>query len=242
MNEPDLSSPKTWDFFDKVYCISIDERRDRREQAKKQFTDVGLLERVEFVIVTKHPDNQEKGIFQSHMLCLKKGLAEGARNILIFEDDVFFQSFHPRVLHDAYSFLHNSTDWNALFLGCITGGSKKTANKSLVKIDYRCLAHSYALNQPFAERIARDEWSGIPFDDLLRRHNTDFYAIYPMCAFQGRFRTDNQTVVIDRMRRFFGGLLFIQKVNEFYQNHKAPLIAIHLTVLVGLGALILRLW
>jgi GR25 family glycosyltransferase involved in LPS biosynthesis len=176
------------------------------------------------------------------MLCLKKGLAEGARNILIFEDDIFFQNFDARILHDAYSCLDNSPHWNALFLGCITRSSIKTKQKALVKIKYRCLAHGYALNRPFAEHFVQEKWNGIPFDNLLQRYNTDFYAIYPMCAFQGRSGTDNQTVAIDMMRRFFGGLPFLQKANEFYQNHKVPLIAVHMAALLMLAALALKLW
>lgn len=234
--------PDSWAFFDKVYCISVDCRSDRREQAKKQFADTGLLERVEFVIVGKHPENREKGIVQSHMHCLKKGLKAGARRILIFEDDVFFQGVDAKALHEACAFLHNRTKWNGFFLGCITSGSSKTEQKSLVKIKYRCLSHAYALNRPFAERLVREYWSGIPFDGLLRRHNTDFYALYPMCAFQGLCGTDNQTVIIDRLRRLFGGLPFIQKANEFYQNHKALLIIAHLAILIMLGAVALKLW
>ena len=242
MNQPDETRPGSWAFFDKIYCISIDSRSDRREQAKKQFADIGLLNRVEFVIVTRHPENREKGIFQSHMHCLEQGLKEGAGNILVFEDDVFFQGFDAPALCEACIFLNGSTNWKALFLGCITGGSRKTETKSLVKINYRCLAHGYALNRPFAKRIVREEWRGIPFDDLLRRHSTDFYALYPMCAFQGLSGSDNQTVVIDWMRIFFGGLPFIQKTNEFYQNHKAPCIIVHLAIFLGLGALVLKLW
>ncbi len=243
MNPPENNIiPDCWAFFDRIYCISIDQRRDRREQVKKQFTGVGLQNRVEFVIVTRHPENREKGIFQSHMRCLKKGLAEGADNILIFEDDVFFQNFNAEVLRKACSSLGNPFPWNAFFLGCITGGSRSTDQKALVKIRYRCLSHAYALKRPFAERIARENWNNIPFDTLLRRHNTEFYAVYPMCAFQGRSRTDNQTAAIDLVRRLCGGLPFIQRANEFYQNHKGLLSVIHLALLFILGGLLLYLW
>lgn len=242
MNRPDVQQPDGWSFFDRIYCISIDEREDRREKAQAQFTTVGLLDRVEFVIVAKHPENRTQGIFESHMHCLRKGLKAGADHILIFEDDVFFQKFDERLLHEACAALENSTNWDALFLGCITGGSKKTEHKTLVRVQYRCLAHAYAVNRPFAQRIVRKEWKGIPFDELLRRQQQEFYALYPMCAFQGRDGTDNQTVVIDRIRRFFGGLPFIQKANELYQNHKILLLALNLALLLGLGALICRVW
>lgn len=235
---------ETWGFFDKIYCISVDDRNDRRTQAQKHFADVGLLARVEFVIVAKHRENPEKGIFESHMLCLKKGLAAGAQHILVFEDDVFFKNFDPRSLGEACSALQSIGNWHALFLGCITTGSRKAGARSLVKIRYRCLAHAYALNASFAGRIVAEEWNGLPFDNLLRRYNDNagFFALSPMPAFQGRSRSDNQTVIIDRLRRFFGGLPFIQRVNELYQNHKAFFLVAHLTVLVLLGALVCKLW
>jgi len=232
----------TWDFFDKVYCISIAGRNDRRELAAKQFADSHLRERVEFVIVDKHPSNPEQGIFASHQLCLKRGLAAGAQRILVFEDDVFFRNIDFPALADACAEIARIGNWDGLFLGCLTSGSCKTGTKSLVRIKYRCLAHAYALNKSFAERIVREKWRSIPYDTLLRQQSADFFAVYPMCAFQGLAGTDNQTVKIDRLRRIFGGLPFIQRMNEWYQNHKVQVMAAHLLVLLGLVALARRLW
>lgn len=241
MNQPETSQPDCWAFFDKIYCITLETRPDRTEKARKQFENVGLLQRVEFVVVAKHPHNQEEGIFQSHMHCLKKGLKEKAGNILIFEDDVFFRGLNKQNLQEVCSYLDSGTKWNAFFLGCITDGSKKMEEKHLAKITYRCLAHAYALNQPFAKHFVQKKWRGIPFDELLRRHSMDFYALHPMCAFQGLSGTDNQTVVIDRIRRMLGGLPFIQKANELYQNRKAVLLST-MGVMLMLALLTFRLW
>jgi len=38
-----------WEFFDRVYCISLVNRTDRRAEAQKQFEKVGLQDKVEFV-------------------------------------------------------------------------------------------------------------------------------------------------------------------------------------------------
>lgn len=236
----DLAS--AWVFFDKVYCISIAARNDRREQARKQFTDSRLLERVEFVIVDKHPSNPEQGIFASHLLCLNRGLAAGAQRILVFEDDVFFRNIDFPALGDACAELARIGNWDGLFLGCLTSGSRKTGTKSLVRIKYRCLAHAYALNKGFAERIVREKWRSIPYDTLLRKHSADFFAVYPMCAFQGLAATDNQTVRIDRLRRLCGGLPFIQRMNEWYRNHTVQVVAVHLLALLGFAALACTLW
>ena len=242
MNQPLAEQSDSWTFFDKIYCISLATRPDRRELARQQFAQVGLLDRVEFIIVAKHPENPEKGIFESHMRCLHQGLAASARNILIFEDDVHFRRLDPHLLHQVCKRMELVPDWNALFLGCITDGSRKTGQKNLVKIIYRCLAHAYALNRSFAEKIVQERWNDIPFDELLRRQNREFYALYPMCAFQGPAGSDNRTVVIDRVRRICGGLPFIQKANEFYQNHKVLLRLVTLISLLALVGLIAKEW
>lgn len=229
-----------WAFFDRIYCISLREREDRRAAVQKEFTAVGLPDRVEFVLVEKHPLSPERGIFESHLICLRKGLKENAATILIFEDDVFFQRFDPRTLHEACIALKKNADWQALFLGCITGGSRRTDNRHLARIQYRCLSHAYAVHQSFAEQLVQEEWRGIPYDMLLQqynraRHREHFYALYPLCSFQGLEGTDNQTPRIDQARRLFGGLPFIQKMNELYQNHKVPLLLSHAVTLLLLA-------
>lgn len=242
VKQPVKCGKDTWSFFDKIYCISIDDRRDRRQQARKQFAAVGLLERVEFVIVVRHPENRELGIFESHLTCLSRGLSAGAGNILVFEDDICFKGHDHRLLVEAYLALARIPNWNGLFLGAITEGSRKTGSRFLVKVKYRCLSHAYALNRSFAQQIVREEWSGLPYDGLLRRLCNDYYAVCPMCAFQGDLSSDNQTPAIDRLRRLFGGLYFIQKANELYQNHKPLLISVHLLFLSLFAVLLLRLW
>ena len=241
VNKPQVNPPDSWAFFDKIYCISLLNRADRREQARQQFAKVGLLARVEFVVMAKHPDNPEHGIFISHMHCLQKGLDAGAENILVFEDDVVFQRYTPGLIPAVTHALQLLADWNALFLGGITSGSQKTGHKNLVRVTYRCLAHAYALNRLFAQEIAQLTWSDIPFDEVLRRHNRDFYAVYPMCAFQGPASSDNKTVAIDRIRRICGGLLFIQTINEFYQNHRR-ILQFSLLFLFALAVLALIVW
>lgn len=235
-----------WAFFDRMYCISLLEREDRRAAARKAFAAVGLLGRVEFVLVEKHPVSPEQGIFESHLTCLRKGLREKAKTILLFEDDVFFQRFDPSALYKACTSLKKKDNWQALFLGCISSGSWRTENPHLARIRYRCLSHAYAVHHSFAAQLVQEEWRGIPYDMLLQQYNReqhqeDFYALYPLCAFQGLESTDNQTLRIDRTRRLLGGLPFIQKMNELYQNHKVPLLLSHALTLLLLALLLFSL-
>lgn len=229
---PDITA-KNWEFFDKIYCISLDERTDRREEAKRQFGKIGLLEKVEFVIVKKHPHNIEQGIFESHLNCLEKGIRAGANTIVVFEDDILFERFSPSDLKNCIDFLSTNHHWNALYFGCLVSSSKKTQNRSVLKIKYRCLTHAYVFSRKFAESLVKIPWQEIPFDDFLRSLNDEFYAIYPSFAFQSNLRSDNSRFLpLDKFRRLCGGLRRLQKGNELYHRHRMLVILLHIIIIM----------
>lgn len=230
----DADSPaKYWDYFDKFYCISLDERADRRGEAKLQFGKIGLLERVEFVIVKKHPHNIEQGILESHLTCLEKGIRAGAETIVVFEDDILFERFSPAGLKNCIDFLSTHHHWNALYFGCLVSGSEKTQNRSVLKIKYRCLTHAYVFSRKFSESLVKMSWRGIPFDDLLCTLNDEFYAINPSFAFQSNSRSDNSRFLpLDKFRRLSGGLRRLQKGNELYHRHRTPVILLHIIIIL----------
>ncbi len=220
-------------FFDKIFCISVKSRTDRQETAKQVFAELGILQRVEFVLVRKHPGNPEEGIFQSHLQCLTRGVEEGGKHILIFEDDITIAHFKEKRNTKAINQLEKQENWDAFFLGAISSGSKKTDSKYLAQIKYRCLTHGYALNRPFAKRIIKEQWEGVAYDGFLKKHCSNSYAPVPMIAFQNTSISDNKTIFLDKMRRFFGGLQFLQRSNELLQRYKFSIIIIHLLVLLA---------
>jgi GR25 family glycosyltransferase involved in LPS biosynthesis len=230
-----LTGPKVpagWDFFDRVYCISLEHRLDRRERVREEFVRVGLADRVEFVIAHPHAQDRERGIFESHQRCLRRGIRDGAQRILVFEDDVFFGRQGCGRIPDACAHLAQCPGWEAFFLGCLTRSIRPTSSPALRRITYRSLAHAYGLNRPFAEQVVRRTWQGIPYDALLQQMQNEFYALSPMCAFQDRSASDNQTVALDRLRRLCGGLAVIQRGSELYRKHRTLVIAAHLAVLL----------
>ncbi len=227
------TSAKYWEYFDRIYCISLNERPDRRADAQIQFAKIGLLDKVEFVIVKKHPHNSEQGIFESHMSCIKKGIRAGAKNIVIFEDDILFERFSPVGLKNCVDFLSTTPHWHALFFGCLVSYSKRTDNKSVLKVKYRSLAHAYVLNRNFAESLVKIQWQGRPYDTVLYNFTDAFYLIYPSFAFQSNSRSDNSRYAqLDKFRRLCGGLRRIQKWNEFYHRYRIIIIAIHIILIL----------
>ena len=218
---------QAWDFFDKIYCISVNERSDRRKTSRREFAGVGVLDRVEFVKVARHPLNAEQGIYESHILCMKKALAAGAETILLFEDDIIFHHFSAANLRQGCAALQSFPDWNVVFLGCMVNKIQKTSCEALVQIRYQCLTHGYGLTSNFARHLVQIPWQGTPYDGLLKNESSHFFAIHPMPAFQSNSPTDNKTLHLDKMRRVLGGLQRLQRLNEWFHLHKKTIIMAH---------------
>jgi len=224
-----------WEFFSKIYCISVRERTDRQTEAKRQFTAVGLSDIVEFFTVEKgkNPDDIEKCIYESHMACIQKGLDTGARRILIFEDDIIFDRFDPEKLEVCIRFLQSKPEWKILLLGSLVKGLQPTDVKAVMKARYRSLSHAYALNRNFAKEIVKTPWQGFAYDCLFRPYDEGIYAIHPSVAFQSDSPSDNiKYLALDQRRRFLGGFKGIQKFNGFYYHYRTPIIAANAAVIL----------
>ena len=227
-----------WDSLDKIYCISLEHRTDRRRLSEIEFGKVGLLDRGEYVRTLPHAHNSEEGIFESHMRCIQKGLADNARCMAIFEDDVVFDAFDPLRLQKGLQFVQSLDRWDMLFLGCLVSRSRPTASTVVRRVRYRSLTHAYVLNRPFAEELVKIQWSGRPIDAMFQDLVQDTYAVYPSIAFQSNATSDNWRLkALDRVRRLCGGLRFIQKMNERYHRHFTTILLVHL-----LAALVLAGW
>ena len=224
-----------WNFFDRIYCISLEDREDRRQAADAAFSKVGLTGKVEFVIVQRHPFNVEQGMYESHITCLRKGLEAGAKRIVVFEDDIVFDRFDAERFKQCTQFLVEHPDWKVLLLGALIRSSRRTTNPFIQKVGYQSLAHAYALNRPYVKTVAYQPWQGTIIDTLFRPLTDHIYAVYPMFAFQNDFASDNDKYAgLECFRRLCGGLERIQKANEFYQHHKFGVIAAHVMILLSL--------
>ena len=221
------SENSAWDYFDHIYCISLREREDRRQSAREEFAKVGLAGRVEFVVVERYAYDVMQQIYESHMLCLQKGLETGARNIVVFEDDVEFDRFDPQKMRSCTDFLRQNTSWKVFLFGALIRASGRTANPHVQKVRYQSLSHAYALNRDYAQTLAYVPWRGIANDTLFRPLKDDIYAPFPMFAFQKDFSSDNYAYSnLEKFRKMLGGLKRIQKGIEFYRRHMFSIYAV----------------
>lgn len=230
-----------WPCFGAAYCISLASRPDRRANATEQFKLVGLQGQVEFVIVEKHPADNEQGIYASHLICMAKGLAAGARHILIFEDDIVFKGFSFQKLTQCTTFLNQNARCRLFFLGSLVTRSQPTPSPGILKVDYRALTHAYAIENSLAAELVNKKWHRKPIDVVLAEVPEDKFALYPSFAFQSDSPSDNARLKkLEKIRRLCGGLGFIQRMNERYHHYKGVIIAGHLFILAALLWLYLR--
>lgn len=226
-----------WKRIDRIYCISLADRKDRQASAQDQFARVGLGKSVDFFLARRHPSDCEQGIFESHRACLQMGLNAGARHILVFEDDVVFGSIDAARLATAIDFFNRTDTCHILFLGCLSGSSRGTGTPGVRRIQYRCLTHAYIVKRTLAQQIADASWPKIPYDMLLKQIIVKPFALYPSIAFQSNSLSDNSRHrALETIRRLFGGLRCIQTVNENYHRFRFAIIAAHLLV-IGAGIL-----
>jgi len=139
--------------FDKVYCINLDSREDRWNQANEEFKKNNLnAERVSAVEGSKlnldfPPEIKEGavGCSLSHLYVMKMAKQLNLSNYLVLEDDVKFidnfSEIFPQIIQQV------PDDWDMLYLGGqhIHGRNIKQITPNIYKCEYTLTTHSFAV-------------------------------------------------------------------------------------------------
>jgi GR25 family glycosyltransferase involved in LPS biosynthesis len=105
--------------FDKIYCINLVSRPDRKAHVELQFKKAGI--EVEFIEAIEAKSDNEQftdgmvGCFKSHRSIYESAIASGYESILIFEDDIQFTSGFEYLLKKANEQIPEGSDF--LFYG-----------------------------------------------------------------------------------------------------------------------------
>ncbi len=181
------------DFFDKVYCINLDERVDRWEQAQKEFKKLGINE-VERFSAVKH----EKGAIgcrESHLNIIKEAKELGLGNILIFEDDVLVLEEHLNKIESALNEL-KTLDWELFYFGATVDpnvGRLSSVTPTIVRTNFAYTTHAYAINNSMFDFILENA-PYQPIIDVFYNRNIvprgNSYIINPMLCIQQESYSD----------------------------------------------------
>jgi hypothetical protein len=149
-----------FDFFDAIYCISLDGETERWRQAREQFRQLGIARRVRRFAAVETPANHQIGCALSHRAIVAQARLQGLSNVLVFEDDV---RFTPTAVGDVKSSIAElrSRPWDTLYLGGERWGrtfEKVAGCRYLETAERLTTTHAIAYNQTVYERVL----AGVP--------------------------------------------------------------------------------
>jgi len=136
------------EYFKHIYCINLDNRPDRWEQAQTEFKKLGIEDDVVRVSGVEHT-NGNLGCTLSHLNLIKKCKADGLENVLIFEDDVLFVETDIIRLEEAFKDLKSIGKWDLFYIGvtmCPVRGEFLKITDRVLKTNFAFTTHAYAIN------------------------------------------------------------------------------------------------
>ena len=216
--------------IDKIFCISIEKRTDRREFLKTQFEK--FENTVDFKIVHRHKD-PVRGCLESHISCIKEAKENNYENILILEDDILIDE---KVLSEIQSPIYVPDDFDMFYLGYhVNNGIRYGAN--VLKLISAQTTHAYIMNQRVFDYVLDNiekDWKTLPewnrrnnyenmtnfnvraidlfYAKWVHHHRNKSYGIYPMLINQKPDFSDIENRRIDYRD------LMKKKSDEFFKE------------------------
>ncbi|KVP67449.1 glycosyltransferase family 25 protein [Burkholderia ubonensis] len=147
------STPTIDNTFARKVCINLDRRPDRWEAMQRKFVEQNILtvERLSAVDAKQvavpehlsHMRPQDYGCTMSHLAAVKQAKAAGASEVLIFEDDAFFDADFTARFPEFIAQVPD--DWHMLFLGAYHFTQPIPVAPNIVKTVETLTAHAYVV-------------------------------------------------------------------------------------------------
>jgi GR25 family glycosyltransferase involved in LPS biosynthesis len=194
---------KLIDFIDCIYYINIDTRTDKNEEAIRQLTELGLIEKVKRFNAIKPTDIgcklQDNGLYTvqeysrcaalSHFNIIKDATENKFKNILVFEDDFHFLNDEDSNALDniekALDQLQDIKDWDIFFVGGnLIDSELKYVSDNIIKINEIVCSHAYILNERSYQNVLSQYDNTIFIDCYLSQHLKHKYVVSPVSVIQ----------------------------------------------------------
>jgi hypothetical protein len=190
-----LNLPRVAFDVDRVFCISLGERKDRRELFR-QTVSRNISNPIEFFIAQRC-DDPVRGCYESHQALAKMLLAEGWQRILVFEDDAKPYTLRATQVRWVNRFVRNNA-FQALHLGYSMGRTWLTWFPFIARGEVVAL-HAYIISREGCQVLAGTPYSGTPVDVLFKQQIKQ-HCVFPMLFRQHaatQTGSDIQTVAIN---------------------------------------------
>ena len=176
-------------WFDNIYVINLDSRKDRLERVTREFERIGCsFERFpavdgdtnEVVYVPNDAipgwNKNSAALLETTIRIIKDAQRKAYNCILICEDDVFFSTDAKERL-DALR-MPDMASWDMFFFGVMHIFNPQVMNKDIVRLTRSMCCHCYAIqSRVYEDYIQLLEMRDRPIDWIT----TDFFQIHGRC-------------------------------------------------------------
>jgi GR25 family glycosyltransferase involved in LPS biosynthesis len=167
----------------KTFCISLQDRGDRREKVLKECSKVGIRPQWVQAVDGRNSFGGVKGCKYSHWFCLKLAQHEHLEKFLVLEDDVEFADNFSLDISDV------PDDWDMIYFGGNHINYRPVHVKNNVyKCGYTLCTHAmmirYTCYDLLMQKILENDID--PVDVIFGRlhQNVNAYVIFPHTAWQ----------------------------------------------------------
>ena len=197
-------------YFDKIYCINLDSSTERWDNCEKEFEKWGISGVERYTGIdgdTLDTKDQlllpgEIGLIETHINIIKEAKEKKINNILIFEDDVYF---NEEIL-DLNLYIESlPEDWVLFYLGAMqVGGSPPIPiGNNILKVNNALRAHSLVINSKIFDLILDllpklNKQVDVHYMDLQKILPT--YCTNPYIAYQRNGFSDIQKKLVNRYK------------------------------------------
>lgn len=191
------------DFFDKVFCINLERRKDRKIQMEVEFTKHGI--EAEFVKavdarlmsvpirVSEDGTVIQKGYFGcllSHLHVVKEAKRRGYKNYLVLEDDADMDENFQKLFSEFIKRVPK--DWDMLYFGGNHMEKPKMIADNVATISKTYTTHAYSVSDKMydvlIEALDKIEKLDISLSKLHKKHHC--YVFQPHLIMQRESHSD----------------------------------------------------
>lgn len=180
----------------KTFCISLQDRADRRRKVLEQCKAVGLKPQWIQAVDGRGSFGGAVGCKYSHWFCIKLAQHEHLEHFLVLEDDVEFSEDFSLDISDV------PDDWDMIYFGGNHINARPTHIKNNVyKCGYTLCAHAIIIRYTCYELLLQKIIESSEAVDVVfgRLHEKDLnaYVIHPHTAWQAQDYSDIQRQNVD---------------------------------------------
>lgn len=192
------------EYFDKIYCINLDRRKDRWEETIKELDKWGISDEVERYSAVdgsllENPykvNNGELGLIETHLKIIKEAKDKNYKNVLILEDDIEFTD-EIKNINNYFAMLPKK--WDILWFGANhnkhMGNKINLINEKIIKCNKAYSTHCIAFNNSIYDLVIelllrRQKAVDVYYSEI--QNGYDCYSFHPSIALQRASYSDIQ--------------------------------------------------